>query len=151
MNAYDQAQSLLAKMRSNRGTPAYHTYSDQLEVLMRAYMEPKDGVVWHDLGLNGTQSRFATLLHTSMGRAVTYASIMDALYFDRAAGEEPDQEILKVMVVYIRKKLAKTNFRIETIWGKGYSMVEISDKAKAPTVSFPLMGGRHRPSNRIAA
>jgi two-component system, cell cycle response regulator CtrA len=71
-------------------------------------------------GLSGSEARmFGILFKREM---VTKAQAMDVLYSDRADTFEPEIKIVDVFVCKMRKKLARFDIIVETVWGRGYRM-----------------------------
>lgn len=66
------------------------------------------------------------LLMKKAGRTALKHALIHAIFGAREP-EDPDN-VLKAQVCYMRKKLLRTKFRINTIWGMGYSVTQ-----EAPT------------------
>lgn len=89
--------------------------------------------------LTQTHRRFVRILHNRIGRPVSYGLLYDLLYGKLADEDQPlsEQDILKVFVCHIRKALTKAHspFKIETIWGVGFRLVEGRPDESAPSSS----------------
>ncbi len=70
--------------------------------------------------LSEKQAELLSLVASTGYRTATYGFLLDNLYLL----DERDPDILKVMMCNIRKKLAKTGVSVETVWGKGYRIVQ---------------------------
>ena len=62
-------------------------------------------------------------------RIASFGYLMDYIY-GLENDSEPSNDILKVYVYKIRKKISHTRFEIKTVWGKGFRIVEIKDGTK---------------------
>ncbi len=72
-----------------------------------------------------TSQFFAGLVKCSP-RIATKAYLMDYVY-GLEADNEPDQKIVDLYIMRIRRKIKHTRFRVATIWGEGFKLTEISD------------------------
>ena len=128
---HDAVHKLLGELRSIalvRQIPRIDEISDSIETLTRAYsMDGINGRVMDDIVFDyhftPIQRRIFAFLYGKLGRPVTFSALFDAIYFDRA-GELPETDILKVFIFNLRKKIAKSEYRIETERGLGFRMVE---------------------------
>ena len=80
--------------------------------------------------LTRQEARFLSVLLTRPGvatREMFYAS----LYQQR--DDTPDPKIIDVLIHYLRRKLAPFGLEIETVWGRGYRIV---DQAAAKSLAF---------------
>lgn len=75
---------------------------------------------WEPYGLTTLQARLADLLLTRLGKLVSWQAFLHACYFDRR--DWPCEKLFSVTVCHIRKKLAKSPYRIENVHGLGYRM-----------------------------
>lgn len=143
--AYDNVKSLLEKMISLAKDPEKaQQYSDQIEVLSRAYMTPSMDARWEQYRMSQAEQRIARLLYSKYGEIVRKDSLLDVLYFDR--DDEPGSKIIDVYICKMRKRLKNSPYAIETIWGVGHRMVANDGKQK-PVVGYS--GGR--PPKKIVA
>lgn len=82
-----------------------------------------------EVRLTGKEYQVLELLVTRRGTAVTKEMILNHLY---GGLDEPEAKIIDVFICKIRKKLsAMGGVAIETIWGRGYSVVEAPRPAPA--------------------
>lgn len=94
-----------------------------IEVLRDA--EPSHSVADElGLGLTGTELRMFTAFHSHMGVIFTKEKMHTAMYFDSTDGDTPDILIVDAFVCRLRQKLNGSPYRIDTVWGRGYSMHE---------------------------
>lgn len=126
MSPQQEVRSLLNQIRILAGNnQGIERASNQIEVLVRAYLEPDQSpplpaTITGRLG--PTEKSFFNLLHARMGQTVSRNALMDARYFH--ADTEPSNKIIDVQMCHLRKKLENTGYRIESIWGMGYRMVQ---------------------------
>ena len=59
-------------------------------------------------------------------RVASKAYLMDYVY-GLETDNEPDTKIVDIYVCKIRQQIKHTRFKIETVWGYGYKLVEIPD------------------------
>lgn len=126
MTAHQELERLLAKLRVCTADKGQHAIMDQISVLCRAYMEP-DGLPRPPAGLTEhltpNELAIVNVLHARKGQVVLKSALMDAMYYSRG-GDEPNVKIADVMICKIRKRLKGSGLRIETIWARGYRMVD---------------------------
>jgi hypothetical protein len=67
--------------------------------------------------LSNLERRFLCALHS--GRLMSKGAMMTALYEGR---DEPEIKSVDVYLYKLRKRLADTPIRIETVWGQGYRL-----------------------------
>ena len=91
----------------------------------------------------GKQIELVAVLHAALGRTLSRGFILDALYPIEA--DQPDDQIIKVMLVHIRKRLAGTSLGVETVWGEGLRMVY------APPSAREAREAAERASGEVAA
>ena len=84
------------------------------------------------------EARLFLVLKRAPNQTCGKEALLTRMYADRI-DDAPDAKIVDVFVCKMRKKLAKTTWRIETIWGEGYQLIDRGDpsapldpKAKAP-------------------
>jgi DNA-binding response OmpR family regulator len=157
-DAHAQVRALLTQMRMVAcGNAVMHKkleeISDSIEVLTRAYMEPGIESFWLSCGLTETQRRIIAHLAQTPGRVVRKRQIHDALYFDRIDAPEP--KLVDVMICKIRQQLKKFNapYRIETVWGTGYRLLE-TEKAfdqPNPAPGADALAEHHRAMKALEA
>lgn len=96
----------------------------QIATITRAVIAPLgDAEQWRPYRLTFTEARIASFLFAKIGQPVRTDTLMAALYFDRAVDDVPTETMTKVLACKIRKKLANSPYRIETVWAEGYRMV----------------------------
>lgn len=85
------------------------------------------------------------LLWEANGRTVSLGAIMDALYGHRPDGNIPADNIVKVRLHHVRRKLAHTGTRIETVWGQGYRLIkhEPTEEPAMPTEPLATLKLHH--------
>lgn len=150
-------EPLLAAMKKaaiRQDMATFERKSDELAVYMRGALAPSIDVSWRKYGLTTKEARLASLLYQRMGTGCTRSALMDVLYFDMPDEDEPDAKILDIFICHIRKKLAGTGFKIDTIWGTGWAMKRCHKAdGGASYVTYRGMGRNlpHAKSNSIAA
>ncbi len=73
----------------------------------------------------------AVIMHSLAARAprvVEHWLLMDHVYGLEI--DQPQQKIIDVFIFKIRRKLKETDFRIRTVWGKGYYLIRASSEDK---------------------
>ena len=65
--------------------------------------------------LTPTEAELLTLIASTGTRVASTEFLMAGLY----NLDEPDENIIKVWICHLRKKLSKIGVTIETVWGKG--------------------------------
>lgn len=68
--------------------------------------------------LTPKEAELLALIVSTGTRVAKYEFLMEGLYLL----DEPGVEVLKVVVCKMRKKLAKADIFIETVWGKGFRL-----------------------------
>lgn len=117
--------ALLDQMRKAARNPVLvRDLSDQLEVLVMAYLEPVVDDPVPGVKFTRCQRRIVARLMERIGQTVRRDSLMNAMYFDRP-DEEPDIKIVDVLVCQIRKKLKESDFEIINDRGIGYGIQRI--------------------------
>ena len=71
--------------------------------------------------LTNSEAELLYVLSNRIGRTVLRDTLMSAVYTISADAPETTK-ILDVLICHIRKKIAKLNVRIETVWGRGYRL-----------------------------
>lgn len=140
MNAHEEVERLLSQIRSRIQDPVVERASDQISVLCRGYMEPAKDLGWFRHGLTPAEGRLADLLLSRKGKCCSRSALMDVVYL--GCDDEPDAKMIDVLVLRIRRKLAGTRHRIETIWGEGYMMKDCAPGEETRT-TYQTM--RHHP------
>ncbi len=79
-----------------------------------------------NIELRRRPSQLLQALFEASPRAVSKGYLMDAMYGLFSEEEEPDDQILTVYVYQLRKKLTLTPFRIKSVWGDGYRLIQES-------------------------
>lgn len=74
-------------------------------------------------GLRGQTARAFLCLAAAPGRVVTHERMMAWLYFDRPHDHWPLRPGLSVLIARLRRHLAGTPWRVETVWGLGWRLV----------------------------
>jgi DNA-binding response OmpR family regulator len=140
-------EGLIAEMKraafKDRDAAAFERASDSLSCFATAHLTPSVEDKWRDMGMTRQEGAIADALHARLGKVVSSETVLNAIYFDRA-GDHPGDEIVRVFICKIRQKLKGTPYRIETIWGQGYSMVN----TPGLVLSFPRV---RKPKESIAA
>lgn len=120
-SARTEVLALIEQMHRAAKTPIrVHQISDQLEMLARTYLAPTIPDPFPERTFTKTQARILARLQESEGEIVTRDQLMDAVYFD--SHSEPVPKILDVFICKLRKKLAGTQYRIESVWAQGFRM-----------------------------
>src|SRR3974390_2396019 len=119
MNAQDQVRQLIDKMKSAAlahppRMAEVEGLTGDIETLVLAHSEPSCGGDFENVSLTKGELRIAEFLRSRMGRCVSRDSLLGAMCFDYHGREEPEPKIIDVLVLRIRRKLAKTEFRIVT-------------------------------------
>ena len=70
-------------------------------------------------------------LYARQGMVISKGSIHDAIYQLEARPEEPYEKIVDVKLVALRRKLASTPWRIETVWGQGLKLTRVDSEVVA--------------------
>lgn len=78
-------------------------------------------VIAMNLGLTSMETRLVSALYDRMPEHMSREGLMDILYADRLE-DPPEDQIVKVMVSHIRKKLAGSGVSIETMRCYGYRL-----------------------------
>jgi two-component system cell cycle response regulator CtrA len=141
LDATATVQRLLADMRTaaiGRNFGHYDRLSEELEQFTQPYLSPAQPVNWLEHNLTPSQTVIADLLLSKMGKVVPRTSVLNALYFNKI--EEAEPKIVDVFICNLRKRLTKSGFSIETIWGRGFRMVE---RNTGPS-SIKTSSGAHR-------
>ena len=73
-----------------------------------------------------TESEFNIFLRLwkAKPRMVTREQLMSEAYWLRNDQDEPDIKIIDVMICKVRKKLLPLGVGIDTVWGRGYRILE---------------------------
>lgn len=93
----------------------------QLEEILYKPVEESLG-----MGLTPQEERLVSHLIRRAPGYVTKDALMTVLYDD--ADEEPQIKIIDVFICKIRKKLVGHGWHIETVWGRGYRILEGEDE-----------------------
>ncbi len=91
------------------------------------YVNPEVDTVFIDgkrLDLTRKQSELFCAIYSIVPRTARISFLMDYMYGLTSDKEEPDENILKVFMTRIRKRLESTRFEIETVRGIGYRLKE---------------------------
>ena len=86
-----------------------------------------DGVYFR---LTGRQATILHCLAKAIPRTVSTGFIMDSIYGLESETDEPDQHIISVFVCRLRNKIKKSNYKVETVWGKGFRLVRKEQKSE---------------------
>jgi hypothetical protein len=116
-SSQEEVEGLLAQIRGR--APGVAGLTDQISVLCRAALAPPMPGPWDGHGLTRLETRLMRCLYEHRDRIVAKSAAMDALYFDRPH-EEPGIKIVDILVCKIRRKIAGSDYAIETVWGQGY-------------------------------
>lgn len=92
--------------------------------------------------LSRQQFNVAKYLIDCFPRMATKQSIYDACFMDEH-GEGPEMKIIDVVICKIRPAMADVGLVVETVWGKGYKLVE-ADPSEALSILDRSI--RHRPA-----
>jgi two-component system cell cycle response regulator CtrA len=88
-----------------------------------AYLERANGrelLLPLELGLTKHEGRVVAMLY-QRAEVCSKEQLMHGCYADRH-DDEPEIKIIDVFICKARKKIAPFGLKIETIWGRGYSM-----------------------------
>src|SRR5262249_40347586 len=122
-NAHDQVEALLEQLRGRTDDPMVDKLSAQISVLCRGYMEPAGAETLPGVKLTPNERHLFALLYARLGRAVSRGALLDAASYHHGWDREPQPKVVDVYVCHLRKKLAGSGLKIETVWGQGYRMV----------------------------
>ena len=123
-DAQAQVLGLIAQMRAEANKPSrVVALSDQMELLVRSYLEPSLPDPVPGVRLSRMEGRIVARLQKVPGAVVSRQSLMDAMYFDRV--DEPESKIIDVLICRMRKKLRGTGYEIVSDWGLGYRMRKV--------------------------
>lgn len=86
--------------------------------------------------LTAQEARLVVTLKAAAGRVVSKDHLLAQLYQARP-NEIPEIKIIDVFVCKARKKLAGSPFTIETVWGKGYRLVDSARAEASPAAGGP--------------
>lgn len=140
----------LEKMEEQRGWPA-RSAKAILSILLFS-MEETRGIFWSDADINpeveelkatvdyitgdsiidqadvmqrfrftGREAKLFLILERAEGAAISKDTLLTRLYDDKI-DDPPDMKIIDVFIFKVRQKLEGSGYRIDTIWGAGYSM-----------------------------
>jgi DNA-binding response OmpR family regulator len=150
ISAHHEVERLLDQIRERvKGDPVVERASNQIEVLCRGYMAPdplENVPSWIKADLTGKETAFLSLLVQREGHVVSKSALMDAVYAGQP--DEPLPKIADVFICKLRKKLANTNYVIETAWGLGYRLIKAN--AENP-ISPGQLAKRAKQENRDMA
>jgi two-component system, cell cycle response regulator CtrA len=76
--------------------------------------------------LTGKEFAILELLAANAGKTVTKAAILSHLY---GGLDEPEMKIIDVFVCKLRRKIGSEC--IETVWGRGYAIIDPATERKA--------------------
>ena len=130
--AHDQVEALLDQLRGRSGDPVVEKLSAQISVLCRGYMEPVGSEALPGVKLTPNERNLFALLEARLGRAVSRGALLDAAAYHHGWDREPLPKVVDVYICHLRKKLADSGFRIETVWGQGYRMMRVDKTPAAP-------------------
>ena len=118
---------------SPRARDDIDSLTDSLETLARVHSFGAEGFDWSAYGLTRLESRMCEYLRVAK-RVISRGELHEAMYYDRAAGEEPLPKIIDVHISHIRPKLARfgSPHNIETVRGSGYKLVRREDYTPPP-------------------
>ena len=89
------------------------------------------GPIMRQFGFTHMEARLFLVLKRSPNQTCGKEALLARLYANRI-DDMPDVRMVDVWVCKMRKKLANTTWRIETIWGEGYQIIDRAD----PTVEI---------------
>ncbi len=117
---------------------------ERREIHKGVYVDPDTNIVFIDgdvLRLTRKQNELFSGIYSTVPRPARISFLMDYMYGLHSEKEEPNENILKVFMTRIRRKLKPTRFEIETVWGVGYRLKERNGKDyhewKTREVDFP--------------
>ncbi|AJD83149.1 CzcR-like response regulator [Paracoccus phage vB_PmaS-R3] len=90
-----------------------------------------------ELGLTHREARLFLILQRSAGQMCSKETLLTRLYHDQI-DDAPDVKIIDVFVCKTRKKLIGSSWRIDTIWGEGYRLVNTDEPDAPPKPKGPL-------------
>jgi DNA-binding response OmpR family regulator len=122
--AHDQVEDLLEKMRVRARHPEVDRLSAQVSLLCRGYMEPVMADPLPGVRLTPNEGKLFALLKARLGQAVARGALLDAASFHHGWDREPGIKIVDVYICRLRRKLAGSQYTIETVWGRGYRLVD---------------------------
>lgn len=96
--------------------------------------------------LSRQQFNVAKYLIDCFPRMATKEAIYDAVFMD-PSGEGPEMKIIDVVICKIRPAMADVGLVVETVWGKGYKLVE-ADPAEALSILDRSIRHRSPGTNR---
>jgi DNA-binding winged helix-turn-helix (wHTH) protein len=86
-------------------------------------------------GLTRQEARLLLILERSKDRIASKEALLNRLYVE-TPNDLPDVKIIDVFICKLRKKLATSEYRIDTVWGVGYKLIRtdfpLSKKEKKP-------------------
>ena len=103
----------------------------ECEISRGIYVDKETDTIFIDgkmLRLTKRERELFSAVYSTIPRPARYSFLMDYIYGMEAEDDEPNENILKVLLVRIRKKLKHTRFEIETVWGIGYRLREKDGK-----------------------
>jgi DNA-binding winged helix-turn-helix (wHTH) protein len=90
---------------------------------------------------------FAQLLVKKFPATATKEAIYDKVFM-HANGDGPDMKIVDVILCHIRPRMAELGMLVETVWGKGYRLIEgdpmDAETLKDASVRMREKGTQHR-------
>jgi DNA-binding winged helix-turn-helix (wHTH) protein len=86
--------------------------------------------VMSEYGLTHREARLFLILQRSAGQMCSKDTLLTRLYHDQI-DDAPDVKIIDVFVCKVRKKIEGSRYRLDTIWGEGYRLVD-TDEPNAP-------------------
>lgn len=87
---------------------------------------------WADYQLTDRESQLASALKARFGKPVKKLALYDIVY--PYESHQPNEKILDVWICKLRRKLRNSPYGIETIWGRGYRMVDSSTAHAVRTI-----------------
>jgi len=102
-----------------------NTISTQL-VGFKAVMASPSFTLPVEQRLTTVQARIFTMLSQAGARGVTIAGLAQGLYADLPECDQPEDpnNVIKVHIHHIRKRLRGSRYGIVTIWGRGFRLIE---------------------------
>lgn len=126
-NAHQEVERLLTQIRTAAHNPVIERATDQISALCKAYMEPTEDLPGAEYNLTPGEAKVFAMLLKRRGMTCSKEALLTAC----SLNDEAEIKMVDVRICTLRRKLARAEYNIETVWGVGYRLTPATEAKMA--------------------
>ncbi len=116
----EQLYDMIERPDLNRCRDGFRELTDEISTLCMVQASPGESIPWAAFKLSPTEAEIMNYLFARQGKMVRSDTLIALMYGMEQGTTEDPENILKVFISRLRKKLDGSQYHIVTEWGDGF-------------------------------